>query len=241
MPAAAQTSSAGEHSDAGQVAARMAEELLQEAAATAADADAPGDPVAGPQPLPLAGTALLWVGGSAAAAMLLFRPGGRRAAYGPPAVAAVLTVAVLGPAVVHSFAVIWGGGTGWGPADVGYVALAAAGFTALQAAVLRLAGVPGLPVLGLLYLVAAPLATRPLDLLVPVHRVLLWFRNPSPFAVESWSALASPQRPLAGCVALGGFLVAGLAVLLWPRCAAGPTPRPCPRRRAGVDRAAPAG
>jgi hypothetical protein len=201
--------------DTAQVAARMADELLEQAAATASHSGA----TAVPQAFPLAATALLWVGGAAAGAILLARYRGRRHVRRSSAVAAVVTVAVLAPVVVLWFTAIWGGSTAWAPAAIGHVALAAAGFTALQVAVLLWTGFTGLPALGLLYLVAAPLATRPLDLLVPVRRMLLWFGHPSPFAVEAWSMplVSSPQQPLAGCVVLGGFLVIGLAVILWPR------------------------
>jgi hypothetical protein len=122
---------------------------------------------------------------------------------------------------VLGFATLWDGGTAWPPAAIGFLVLVAAGFAAVQGAVLRLAGLLGLPILGLLYLMAAPMATQPPELITPVHRVLLWSWTPFRFAVESQRSLLYAPAPSAdittSCVIFGAFLVAGLTVILWPK------------------------
>jgi hypothetical protein len=206
-------------------ATQVAEEVLRDAAAAldtppAHTAVTVVDPVSpGGQVLPLAATTLLWIGGTAAGGVLLARSRGTRWSRSS-AVAVVLTFTLLGPAVVLGFAALWDGGTTWTPAAIGFVVLVAAGFAAVQGAVLRLAGLVGLPVLGLLYPMAAPMATQPPELITPVHRVLLWSWTPFRFAVESQRSLLYAPAPsgdvATSCAIFGAFLVVGLTVILWP-------------------------
>jgi hypothetical protein len=208
-------------------ATQVAEEVLRDAAAAVQDtppahtAVTVMDPVSpGGQVLPLAATALLWIGGTAAGGVHLARSRGTGWSRSS-AISVVLTFTLLGPAVVLGFATLWDGGTAWPPAAIGFLVLVAAGFAAVQGAVLRLAGLLGLPILGLLYLMAAPMATQPPELITPVHRVLLWSWTPFRFAVESQRSLLYAPAPSAdittSCVIFGAFLVAGLTVILWPK------------------------
>jgi hypothetical protein len=70
--------------------------------------------------------------------------------------------------VVFTFAHIWDGTTiEWNWAAVWFMVLVGATFAALQGAVTRLLGLAGMPILGLLYLMAPAVSGQPPELLNP--------------------------------------------------------------------------
>ncbi len=181
--------------------------------------------------LPLAATALLWLGGLAANAVLLLMA--IRAGRGYPVGAALLgatTVAVAGPAVVVGFAELWGLGIEWNWGAIGFLALVAGSYALLQAGLMRLLGLPGIGLLALLYLSAPAVAGQVPELLHPAYRVLLWSWSPMRFSTDALRSLffsggVAPAVPV-GLWVFAGLAVAGLAVLLWP-----PRPRRGPQRQ----------
>ncbi|HXV92366.1 MAG TPA: ABC transporter permease [Pseudonocardia sp.] len=171
--------------------------------------------------LPLSATALLWIGALAANAVLLLTA--RRAGRGypvPGALTGAATIAVVGPAVVYGFAGLWGLGIGWSWGVWAFLALVAGGFALLQAGLLRLVGLPGIGLLGMLYLSAPAVAGQVPELLHPAYRVLLWSWTPIRFSTEALRSLffsggVAPAVTV-GAWVFAGLAVAGLAVLLAP-------------------------
>jgi hypothetical protein len=84
---------------------------------------------------------------------------------------------------------------GW---DVlGFVFLAATGFAALQAGLLRVLGVGAMAILGPLYLVAPAVAGQVPELLNPAYRALLWSWTPFRFSAEGLRSFlqGTPDAP----------------------------------------------
>jgi hypothetical protein len=141
--------------------------------------------------IPLAASALLWIGTLVATLVALLAdhrltggPRGTAATLALPFVAAAgATVAVA--ALVH----FWDDSLPLGWDVVGFLALVALGFAALQTAVLRWLGTLGAPVLALLYLTAPAVGGQAPELLNPVYRVLLWSWTPFRVSTEGLRSL----------------------------------------------------
>jgi hypothetical protein len=190
--------------------------------------------------LPLAAVTLLWIGGLAGSGVLLTlaRRTGRR-----PSIASRLLLvagnAVLGTVLVFTFAHIWDGTTiVWNWAAVWFLVLVGGTFAALQGAVTRLLGLAGLPILGLLYLMAPSVSGQPPELLNPAYRALLWSWTPFRIASEGLRSLlysaGVPDDAVAAWIVFPVLAVVALAVVL------APLPRRAPehgRHRAGEQTA----
>ncbi|TDP97504.1 hypothetical protein EV186_103468 [Labedaea rhizosphaerae] len=185
----------------------------------------------GAKAIPLAATALLWIAALAANALLFVLALRRKQ---KPTAGARLTLiasaAVLGPALVFGLANWWAPEIGWTWPDLGYLALVSGAFAALQAAVLRLAGYAGIPILGLLYLMAPSVAGQPPELIDPVYRALIWSWTPFRFATEPLRSLLFLGDRTAdvttGLIVFGAIAFAGLVVSSWPGRARTVPPEP---------------
>ncbi|WP_370943337.1 ABC transporter permease [Amycolatopsis sp. cg5] len=166
--------------------------------------------------VPLALSALAWVGALAAGAILALRgkPGtGARFAQ-------VLGSGVLLTGVLAGFVKLWDSSLPLGWDVLGFVFLAATAFAALQAGLLRLLGIRAMAVLGPLYLVAPAVAGQVPELLNPAYRALLWSWTPFRFSTEGLRSLlqGATDAPdiMTGVWVLTGLLAAGVVVLLLP-------------------------
>ncbi|GAB3485903.1 ABC transporter permease [Amycolatopsis cihanbeyliensis] len=170
---------------------------------------------------PLAISALTWVGCLVACAALtvLAGRGGIRPGAGAR-LAQWLGTGVLVTAVSAGFLRLWDSALPLGWDVLGFLLLAATGFAAVQLGLLRLLGLRAMAVLGPLYLVAPAVAGQVPELLNPAYRALLWSWTPFRFSTEGLRSLlmGTPGAPDVGTGVwvLGGMLVAGLVVLLWP-------------------------
>ena len=175
----------------------------------------------GAKAIPLAATALMWIAALAANALLfvLALRRGRKPSAGAR-LTLVASAAVLGPALVFGLANWWAPEVAWTWPDLGYLALVSGAFAALQAAVLRLAGFAGIPILALLYLMAPSVAGQPPELIDPVYRTLIWSWTPFRFVTEPLRSLLFLGDRTAdvntGLIVFASIAVAGLVVSLWP-------------------------
>lgn len=175
----------------------------------------------GAKAIPLAATALLWIGALAANALLftLAMRRGRKPATGAR-LTLIASAAVLGPALVFGLAHWWAPEVPWTWPNLGYLALVSGAFAALQAAVLRLAGIAGIPILGLVYLMAPSVAGQPPELIDPVYRTLIWSWTPLRFSTEPLRSLLLLGERTAdvntGLIVFASIALAGLVVALWP-------------------------
>ncbi len=132
----------------------------------------------------------------------------------------VVGVGVLGTGVLAGFLALWDSSLPLGWDVLGFVFLATTAFAALQAGLLRLLGLRAMAILGPLYLVAPAVAGQVPELLNPGYRALLWSWTPFRFSTEGLRSLLQgvPGAPdvTTGLWVLGGLLVAGLLVTLWP-------------------------
>ncbi|MGW5049984.1 ABC transporter permease [Actinokineospora sp. NPDC004072] len=172
--------------------------------------------------VPLAASALIWVGGLAAAAALVLLA--RRRGVEPTAghrLALVGGVAVVAGGAVVGLVSLWDSALPLGWDVLGYLLLIGVAFAAAQGALLRLLGIRAMAVLGPLYLIAPAVAGTVPELLDPVYRALLWSWTPFRFAAEGLRSLlqGTPDAPdvLQGVVVLGSIAVVGLVALALPR------------------------
>lgn len=170
---------------------------------------------------PLAASALAWIGALVAGlalAQLAERTG--RTVGAAARFLQVVGAGVLITAAVAGFFALWDRTLPLDAGVLGFVLLTATAFAAVQAALLRLLGLRALAVLGPLYLVAPAVAGQVPELLNPAYRALLWSWTPFRFAAEGLRSLLQgvPGAPdvTTGLWVLGGLLVAGLVVALWP-------------------------
>lgn len=175
----------------------------------------------GAKAIPLAATALLWIGALAANALLFaLALRGRRKPSAGARLTLIAGAAVLGPVLVFGLARWWAPEVAWSWPNLGYLALVSGAFAALQAAVLRLAGIAGIPILGLLYLMAPSVAGQPPELIDPVYRTLIWSWTPFRFSTEPLRSLLFLGDRTAdvttGLIVFASIAVAGLAISLWP-------------------------
>ncbi|UVS81060.1 ABC transporter permease [Actinokineospora sp. UTMC 2448] len=171
--------------------------------------------------IPLAASALLWIGGLAASAGLFLL--GRREGVEPTTghrMALVGGVAVVASGAVVGLTALWDSTVPLGWDVLGYLLLIGVAFAAAQGALLKFLGIRALGVLGPLYLIAPAVAGTVPELLDPVYRALLWSWTPFRFSTEGLRSLlqGTPDAPdvLHGVLVLGGIAVAGLAALAIP-------------------------
>jgi len=187
--------------------------------------------------LPLAASALLWLGALITAVLVAVaaprlrggRPLGRLATL-----AAAVVSALLGTAVVAGLARAWDSSLTLDWNAAGFLALVGLAFALLQAAVLRWLGVRGMALLIPLYLTAPAVAGLVPELLNPVYRDALWSWTPFRFSTEGLRSLLflgteGPDVRTALWV-FGAIAAAGLLAVLAP----GPTRAP---RAAGAPQA----
>jgi hypothetical protein len=169
--------------------------------------------------LPLAASILLWLTALAASALVVIA--GPRLRQGRPVGAwmrlgGAVSGALAGTAVVLGLAHAWDASIPLGWDVAGFLVLVGLAFALLQAAVLRLAGLPGLGLLALLYLMSPSVAGTVPELLNPVYRALLWSWTPFRFSAEGLRSLlflgggapdVQPALWLFGAIALGGLVL----------------------------------
>ncbi|MFI5609171.1 ABC transporter permease [Amycolatopsis sp. NPDC051903] len=169
--------------------------------------------------VPLAASALAWLGSLVAGAVLVRLGAGRRISV-PVRLAQVLGAGVLVTGVLAGFTALWDATLPLTWDVLGFLFLTVTAFAALQAGLLRLLGIKALAVLAPLYLVAPAVAGQVPELLDPVYRALLWSWTPFRFSTEGLRSLLQgvPGAPdvTTGVWVLAALLVAGLAVVLWP-------------------------
>lgn len=170
---------------------------------------------------PLALSALAWVGCLAAGAVLILV--GRRIGRDAGTAARftqIVSAGVLVTGALAGFLKLWDSSLPLGWDVLGFLFLTSTGFAALQTGLLRLLGVRAMAILGPLYLVAPAVAGQVPELLNPAYRAVLWSWTPFRFAAEGLRSLLQgvPGAPdvVTGVWVLGGLLVAGLALALWP-------------------------
>ena len=169
--------------------------------------------------LPLAATALLWLAALASNLVsLTFAPRLRRGApLGRAGVVGVAAfAAVFGTGLVFGLAWLWDSSLAIGWDVAGFLLLVGLAFALLQGAVLRWLGLPGVAVLGPLYLMAPAVAGLPPELINPTYRALLWSWTPFRFSTEAIRSLAflgggapdvAPALGLFAAIALGGLVL----------------------------------
>ncbi len=170
---------------------------------------------------PLAASALLWIGGLAAAlgyGVLVVRRGMRP---GPLSRAALLvTVSVVATAAIAGFFRLWDSTLPLDADVLGFLLLTAVAFAAVQGALLRIFRLRGAAILGPLYLIAPAVASQVPEMLNPAYRALLWSWTPFRFSTEGLRSLllGTPDAPdvRLGVIVLASMAVAGMVVLLWP-------------------------
>jgi hypothetical protein len=170
---------------------------------------------------PLAASALLWIGGLAAAmafGLLVVRPGttprtGARLTL-------VVSVSVFATAAVAGLVTLWDSALDLTPAVLGFMLLTAVAFASVQGALLRLLHLRAAAILGPLYLLAPAVAGTVPEMLDPAYRTLLWSWTPFRFSTEGLRSLLQgvPDAPdvRTGVIVLASMAVAGLVVMAWP-------------------------
>lgn len=179
---------------------------------------------------PLGAAALAWIGGLAGSALLAVQVhrGRLRPGAGVRLGHLVLT-GTLVTGVLAGFLALWDSSWELGWPVLGFLALTATAFAAVQGALLRWFGVPAMALLGPLYLLAPSVASQVPETLDPAYRVLLWSWTPFRFPVEGLRSLIAgapgTEQVMIALWVLGSMLVAGLIAVLWPRrSAADPAP-----------------
>lgn len=174
---------------------------------------------------PLAASALLWIGGLAAGLLFVLTARGPIRARSRLLLAAGVSVFTVG--VVIGFLAWWDAALPLTANVIGFLALTAVAFAAVQGALLRLVGRRAAALLGPLYLIAPAVAGQVPELLDPVYRATLWSWTPFRFSTEGLRSLlqgatSAPDVAL-GVTVLGALAVIGLVVIAWPTR---PTPTP---------------
>jgi hypothetical protein len=170
---------------------------------------------------PLAGSALLWVGGLVAAmafGLLVVKPGARTNAGAR--LTLVVSVSVLATGAVAGLMKLWDSSLDLGWDVLGFLLLTAVAFASVQGALLRLLHLRAAAILGPMYLLAPAVAGTVPEMLDPAYRTLLWSWTPFRFSTEGLRSLlqGTPDAPdvRTGLIVLASMAVVGLAVMVWP-------------------------
>jgi len=174
--------------------------------------------------LPLAASALLWLGTlltSILAVAVAPRLRGGRPLGRLALLASAVTATALGVGVVIGLARLWDSSLTIGWEAIGFLALVGGAFALLQAGVLRWLGVRGAAILAPLYLMAPAVAGLVPELLDPFYRTWLWSWTPFRFSTEGVRSLlflgtGGPDVQTALWV-FGAIGVAGLLLTVAPR------------------------
>lgn len=175
--------------------------------------------------VPLAASALLWIGTLVGSAMIVgvsYRA--KRRTTVPLRLGVALLVPIGVTAAVLGLIRLWDSGLRIDARLTGFLLLAGLAFAAVQGAVLRLLGLPGMGIVAPLYLMAPAVAGQVPELLHPVYRTLLWSWTPFRFSTEGVRSLLLldsdlndvPPDVRTALWVLGGMAVVGLVVLAWP-------------------------
>jgi hypothetical protein len=170
---------------------------------------------------PLAASALLWIGGLVGAmafAVLTMRRGLRPTATAR--LTLVASVGVLATGAVVGLMTLWDSSLNLSWEVLGFLALTAVAFAAVQGALVRLLNLRAAAILGPLYLLAPAVAGTVPEMLDPAYRTLLWSWTPFRFSTEGLRSLLQgmPDAPdvRTGVIVLASMAVVGLIVILWP-------------------------
>ncbi|TDD13759.1 hypothetical protein [Nonomuraea diastatica] len=205
-------------------ATAAAEQMLRQAATAIMTAAPPVATVLHPvsaagRVIPLALVSVLWIAGmvGTVVARLLRRRAGIDASES--GIAMVIAFGLIAPAVMFATVGSWESGIAWTAEAIALIFLIAMAFSALHGALARLLGWASLPLISLIYLIGAPMATQPPELLAPAYRVLAWSWSPLRITVDQLRALLfAPQQSSAlAVVVLGVFLLTGLLIMLLPQ------------------------
>ncbi|WET77684.1 ABC transporter permease [Amycolatopsis sp. QT-25] len=171
--------------------------------------------------VPLALSALAWVGCLAAGAALILA--GRRIGREAGIFARftqIVSAGVLVTGVLAGFLKLWDSSLPLGWDVLAFLFLISAAFAALQTGLLRLLGIRAMVILGPLYLVAPTVAGQVPELLNPAYRAVLWSWTPFRFSAEGLRSLLQgvPGAPdvATGVWVLAGLLAAGPLLAMWP-------------------------
>lgn len=171
---------------------------------------------------PLGLTVLAWIGGLAAGAALTVLAMRQGATVGPLArFSQLVLVSVLATGVLVGFAYLWDSSLDLGWQTVAFLGLTVSAFAALQSGLLRVLGIRAMAILVPLYLLAPSVASQVPEMLHSAYRTWLWSWTPFRFSSEGLRSLLTGAHDapdvMYGVWVLGGMLLAGLILVLWPR------------------------
>ena len=168
---------------------------------------------------PLAASALLWICGLVATLGFGALIARRKVHAGIGARSLVALTATLGGVgVISGLFTLWDNSMPLTWNVLGFLALTALAFTAVQGALLRLLGIRAAVILGPLYLIAPAVAGQVPELVNPTYRSLLWSWTPFRFSTEALRSLllGTPSAPdvRLGVIVLASMAAFGLTVLV---------------------------
>ena len=173
--------------------------------------------------LPLAASALLWLTAVAANALVIVlapRTRSRRPGRAV-SVSAAVVAGLFGSGVVLGLALLWDSGLPISWEVAGFLWLAGAAFGLFQAGILRWLGLPGIALLGALYLMAPAVAALPPELLNPIYRAALWSWTPFRFTTEGLRSLlylgSGAQDVQTALWVCAGLAAGGLLLIIIPK------------------------
>ncbi|SDG33192.1 hypothetical protein SAMN05216553_107178 [Lentzea fradiae] len=156
--------------------------------------------------VPLAASALLWVGGMVTGVLFVVLKGRR---FRP---LSALTAAVLVAGVCVALAAWWG--VTFSVTAIGFLLAVGVSFALLQAGLFKHLGIRAMAVLGVFYLMAPAVAGQVPELLNPVYRAVLWSWTPFRFSAEGLRSLMYDGSVSTEWWVFGGMALAGVVLLL---------------------------
>ncbi|GLZ31203.1 hypothetical protein Lesp02_33910 [Lentzea sp. NBRC 105346] len=160
--------------------------------------------------VPLAASALLWIGGLVAG--VLFTVFDKRRYRSISAV----TAAILSVGSVAGLITWWDSGLTLDAGVIGFLLLVATAFALVQAGLFKLLGIRAMALLAPLYLMAPAVAGQVPELLNPAYRAALWSWTPFRFSTEGLRSLlfggsvTSTELWVFGGIALAGVILLAL-------------------------------
>lgn len=156
--------------------------------------------------VPLAASALLWVGGMVAGVLFVVLKGRRFRLL------SAVTAAVLVVGTSTALAAWWG--VTFTATAIGFLLVVGVSFALLQAGLFKHLGIRAMALLGVLYLMAPAVAGQVPELLNPVYRAALWSWTPFRFSTEGLRALMYDGFVSTEWWVFGGIALVGLVLLL---------------------------
>jgi hypothetical protein len=136
-------------------------------------------------------------------------------------VSAAVIVGLFGSGVVLGLALLWDSALPIGWEVAGFLWLVGAAFGLFQAGILRWLGLPGIALLGALYLMAPAVAALPPELLNPIYRAALWSWTPFRFTTEGLRSLlylgSGAQDVQTALWVCAGLAAGGLLLIIIPK------------------------